>query len=130
MKNKVFFIPIEKLQPSQLYVSHKKIMKNKEWLLNTEINYDAIPIVELNQKMVMTDGHTRAVLLSQLGAEQIKVIWDDDDLDLDAYLECVKWCENESVNSIKDLAHRVIADEDYLKLWIGKCQEICETAAA
>lgn len=124
MKDKEFYVTVGELQPSQLFISEEKMKRNEEWLHHGEIDYDAIPIIDLNGKMVMTDGHTRAVILSKLGIEKIRVTWDCDELDLEAYLECVSWCDKEGIHSVRDLEHRIISAEEYLTLWIGKCHDM------
>jgi hypothetical protein len=124
MKNKEFYIQIATLQPSQLFISDEKLQRNQEWLDSPDINYDAIPIINLDGKIIMTDGHTRAYILSNLGVKKIKVLWDLDKLDLEAYQECVRWCESEKISSIQDLANRVISADDYQIQWIGKCQKM------
>lgn len=129
MKKKEFYMKIAALQPSQLFISDEKLKRNQECLDNPDINYEAIPIINLDGKIIMTDGHTRAYILSNLGVEIIKVLWDLDELDLEAYQECVRWCESENISSIQDLANRVISADDYQIQWIGKCQNMQNTLA-
>lgn len=125
MKNKEFIISMKTLRPSQLYISEQKLIKNSNWLTEGNQDYDPIPVIEIDGEIVMTDGHTRAVILCQLGVQDVRVIWDnDDELDLDAYQICADWCKVEGIKTPQDLVLRVIPSDDYLTLWIGRCQEM------
>lgn len=117
-----FYLQIQELQPSQLFLSELKIKRNEQWLTNKEVTYEAIPIIELDGKVVMTDGHTRTYILSKLGVKEIKVAWDLDALDLVAYREYLNWCEIAGIQTVNDLEHRILSAEEYEVLWIGKCQ--------
>lgn len=110
---------IEDLTPSQLFISELKLTRNMQWLLATEQAYEPIPVVKLDGKVVITDGHTRAVILAQLGAREINVVWDEDTLDWDAYRICVDWCVSEGIKSPYDLINRTIPSELYDIQWIG-----------
>lgn len=124
MQKNFFWINAKKLQPSQLYISSYKKQKNQEWLKGLDTDYDAIPIIEMGGNLVMTDGHTRAVILCELGAEEVKVYWDEDEMDLEAYGQCVAWCEEEGIKSPFDLMPRVISKEAFEEKWIGRCQKM------
>lgn len=111
------------IQPSQLYVNSMKLENVLSWFKPEDINsYDAIPVKELNNKIIFTDGHTRAYAAYLKGIYEIKVYCDEDDLDWNAYQICVDWCTNENINSIKNLEKRVISDEEYKILWLEKCR--------
>lgn len=124
MSENYFFLNAKKLQPSQLYISSNKKKKNQEWLKSRDSDYDAIPIIEMEEKLLMTDGHTRAVILCELGVEDIKVYWDQDEIDLEAYKQCLLWCEKENISSPFDLISRVISQEAFEEKWIGRCQRM------
>lgn len=117
---------IKDLTPSQLYISALKLKRNREWLTDANQVYEPIPIVKLDGKVVMTDGHTRSVILGQLGAREVSVIWDEDKLDWDEYRICVDWCKSEGIKSPLDLINRIVPDELYNEVWIGKCMEMRE----
>jgi hypothetical protein len=113
------------IQPSQLYVNLMKLQNILSWFKPEDINsYDAIPVKRLNNRIIFTDGHTRAYAAYLKGINEIKVYWDQDDLDWNAYQICVDWCINENINSIVDLEKRVISDEDYKVLWLEKCRKM------
>lgn len=121
--NKGIIMNLYDIQPSQLYVSTAKLEKVLSWFNPEDINsYDAIPIKKLNSRIIFTDGHTRAYAAYLKGISEIKVLWDEDDLDWDAYQICVDWCNDESITSIKGLDGRVISDEEYRVLWLERCR--------
>lgn len=116
-----FMIDISKLQPSQLYISEYKLEQVSKWIQADEHNYDSVPIKKYNDSLVLTDGHTRAVALLLSGVKELKVCWDEDDLDDDLYCECIKWCKEESINTVEDLCTRIIDKESYEKKWLNRC---------
>lgn len=123
--NKEIIMNLYDIQPSQLYVNLIKLENVLSWFKPEDINsYDAIPIKKLNNKIIFTDGHTRAYAVHLKGINEIKVYWDQDDLDWNAYQICVDWCINQNINSIVDLEKRVISDEDYKILWLEKCRKM------
>ncbi len=124
---KSFYIDLRTIQPSQLYVSEKKLDQVKNWFAAHEIDsYEPLPLKEIDGVIFFTDGHTRALMTHLCGIERIKVYWDDDDLDWEAYQECVRWCIEAGITSIKDLADKIIPHEEYEKLWIGRCDNLHE----
>ena len=114
-------IDISKLQPSQLYISEYKLEQVSKWIQTDKHNYDPIPIKKYNDFLVLTDGHTRAVALLLSGVKELKVYWDEEDLDDDLYCECIKWCKEENINTVKDLSNRIINAQNYEKKWINRC---------
>jgi hypothetical protein len=123
--NKAIMMNLYELQPSQLFLNLKKLEDILSWFKPEDINsYDAIPIKRLNNRTIFTDGHTRAYAAYLKGINEIKVYWDEDDLDWNAYQICVDWCINENINSIVDLEKRVIPDEEYKLLWLDKCRKM------
>lgn len=115
---------LDDLMPSQLYISDIKYKKNRKWLTSPIKDYEPIPIIKIDEKIVMTDGNTRAVILSQMGLDEVLVKWDNDELDLDAYKICVDWCISDGVLSPRDLYNRIVTAEDFQNLWISRCQEM------
>jgi hypothetical protein len=120
-----FFMKIEAIQPSQLYLNSQKIEKVIEQyeVINPE-HIKAVPIKNLNNEIIFTDGHTRAYILWLHGFKKIKVTWEDELLDWKAYQICVGWCKNEGITRISDLKMRVIDNESYQKKWIKRCQDM------
>jgi len=55
------------------------------------------------------------------GFDRVPVVWDEDDLDWEAYRICVDWCLAEGIRSALDLEGRLLVPEDYDVLWLGRC---------
>jgi hypothetical protein len=132
-KEQQFLLPILKLQPSQLYISEGKLWLVREWFDPEDHGcfdfaepggFDPIPVKRLNDRIVMTDGHTRAVAANLAGWDVVPVYWDDDDLDVRAYAMNVKWCDEEGVHSPVDLAKRIVPHKEYERLWRKRCMEM------
>jgi hypothetical protein len=116
---------LKDIQPSQLYISSKKLENVLAWFTPIDYDsYDALPIKSLNGKIIFTDGHTRAYATYISGVKTIKVYWDEDELDWNAYQICVDWCNSEGINSIEDLHARVIEPSEYEVLWIERCRNL------
>ncbi|MCY6960233.1 hypothetical protein [Clostridium brassicae] len=123
--SKEFIMDLNDIQPSQLYINSQKLHNVLKWFKPNEYNsYDAIPIKNLNGKIIFTDGHTRAYASYLKGVQTIKVYWDEDELDWNAYEICVEWCNLEGIKSIYDLKNRVINPDEYKILWIERCEKI------
>ena len=118
-----FKVRIEYLQPSQLYISKDKLraIRNKETLKSVPV-----PVIDFDGKLVMADGHTRAVAAIIEGRDSIFIEITDEKLDLEAYEECVKWCVEEGVFTPYDLVGRIINHEDYRVLWYERCERLHE----
>ena len=112
-----FLIDLLSIQPSQLYINKKKLAKILE-----EERERVIPIKQLNNKIIFTDGHTRAYAAYIQGKKQITVEWDDEELDWEAYQICVDWCIAEKITTITDLVDKIIEDEEYQILWLERCR--------
>jgi len=117
---KSLLMKLSAIQPSQLYINSVKLLK----LINTlnKSDMSPVPIKELNNDIIYTDGHTRALVYYLSGFDEIDVMWDEDELDWKAYTMCVKWCKEEGIFTIADLKDRIICAEDYRKLWIKRCE--------
>ena len=120
----IFKIKIEKLQPSQLYISKHKLEQVKLWLKNHMEDYEPIPVKLYKGKWIITDGHTRTFALYEFGVKEIRVIEDEDDLDWKSYSTCLNWCLGENIETIKDLNERLIEHDKYKILWIDRCHDI------
>ncbi|WIV12756.1 GNAT family N-acetyltransferase [Proteiniborus sp. MB09-C3] len=121
----VFTRNIKDIQPSQLYISKTKLSKVEEYLDSVDIaDIDPLPIKKIGKNIFFTDGHTRAFALMKKGIEEVKVYWDEDDLDWLQYLICINWCNKKEIKTIRDLRDRVVDDEDYQKLWNARCDSM------
>lgn len=121
----IFLMPLEEMQPSQLYISQEKLIA-----LQNEIDFSKLssipplPVKKLGDEIVMTDGHTRAFGAYLSGHEKLPVYWDPDELDWEAYQICVDWCQENGIYSIADLSDRLVTPEDYERLWYQRCREM------
>ena len=122
---KVFLMPLEAVQPSQLYISQEKRITLQDLIDFTDLSaIPPIPVRILGNEIVMTDGHTRAFGAYLAGQEKLPVNWDQDELDWEAYQICVDWCHEEGIHLIGDLEGRLITPEDYERLWYQRCREM------
>ncbi|MBD3407719.1 MAG: hypothetical protein GF411_16495 [Candidatus Lokiarchaeota archaeon] len=118
-----FRMKLEDIQPSQLYISRKKLNKiMKLFETNREYLLPPIPIKKLNGYMMSTDGHTRAIAWFLNGHEEVECEWEDCDLDWEAYAICIDWCIEEGINSLTDLKERIVSHETYKIVWLDRCQ--------
>jgi len=121
----LFAMNLDKIQPSQLYISSAKLAK-------VMVAYDPqrpeslepIPVVQLDNQVIFTDGHTRAFAAFSCGLVEVRVFWDEDELDREAYEICVEWCKEAEIHTIADLKDRVVSPERYRVLWLDRCAEI------
>ena len=125
---KQFMFPLADLQPSQLYISEGKLKLVHEWFKPDNFDnledFDPVPVKKFGNKILMTDGHTRAVAAHLAGLENIPVYWDNDELDMRAYAVCAGWCDEENLRSPIDLAGRIVPHKDYERLWRKRCMEM------
>ncbi|MBI9046705.1 MAG: hypothetical protein JEZ06_19600 [Anaerolineaceae bacterium] len=86
----------------------------------------AIPIMQLDNQWIFTDGHTRAYYAHTLGINKIKVFIDPDraELDMEMYRICVTWCKDEGIACIADLSNCLLSETDYQRLWLNRCKEM------
>lgn len=124
-ENQQFEMPVADLQPSQLYISAGKLRLVREWFDPADReSFDPIPVKQFGGRMLMTDGHTRAVAAHLAGWESVPVYWDEEELDMRAYATDVAWCDEEGIHSPVDLAGRVVPHKDYERLWRKRCMEM------
>ena len=119
---KTFMMKLDKIQPSQLYISSEKlsnVMKN----FNAN-SIEPIPVKKLGDDIIFVDGHTRAFATYLHGLKEIPVYWEYEELDWEAYKICVEWCKKEGIYTIADLENRVIPHREYEILWYRRCEEM------
>jgi hypothetical protein len=122
---KRFLLPLAGLQPSQLYISEGKLRLAREWFdPGSTDGFDPIPVKRLDGRIIMTDGHSRAVAAHLAGWDSVPVYWDEDELDMRAYAMDVEWCHEEGIHSPIDLAGRVVPHKEYERLWRKRCMEM------
>ena len=123
-----FKMKVSDIQPSQLYISKKKLAKIKEKFNSNDLStLEIIPIKKIGKKIFYTDGHTRAFAAYQAGVKEIPVIWEDEELDWELYKICIKWCKDAGISSIADLSDRMVDQKDYEILWYKRCDDLHKT---
>jgi hypothetical protein len=83
-----------------------------------------IPVKKLGDKIVLTDDHTIALAAFLRGVSEVRVYWEEDELDWNAYEICVEWCRKEGVHTIADLKNRVVSPKEYDVLWVNRCKKM------
>ncbi|MGD8506566.1 MAG: hypothetical protein PVF15_07890 [Candidatus Bathyarchaeota archaeon] len=121
---KTFFMKLDEIQPSQLYISSDKLSKVMKSFPSKPISVEPIPIKKLRDQIVFVDGHTRAFAAFQYGFSKVPVYWEYEELDWEAYEICVEWCKKEGIHTIADLKSRVIPHQKYEKLWYERCTKM------
>ena len=118
-----FTVSIDDPHPSQLYIDAGKLRELLEWFDADDPQYDPIPLLEIDDTMILSDGHTRAFLAYISGANALEVIEDPDrdELNLELYRECVGWCRDEDITTIADLTGRVVSHETFMERWVARC---------
>jgi hypothetical protein len=125
-----FEADLSEIQPSQLYVNADKLARVEATSQeNGWSGIDPVPLVRLGSRVVMTDGHTRALAAVRHGLTRIPAMWDEDDLDREAYEICVDWCEEEGIRSVANLEARVVTTGQYEALWLDRCRAMHERLA-
>jgi len=123
--DKKIMFPLTNLQPSQLCISAGKLRLIMEWFNPADIeSFDPIPVKLLDNKILMTDGHTRAIAAHLAGWENVPIYWDEAELYMRAYAIDIKWCDEENIRSPIDLAGRIVPHKDYERLWRKRCMEM------
>jgi hypothetical protein len=123
--NEPFFKSLNELQPSQLYISAAKLARvRRDFDPQRPASLAPIPIKALGGRVIMTDGHTRALAALLAGLAEVPVVWDEDDLDWEAYQICVDWCLAEGIRTVADLQDRVVLAAEYEVVWHQRCREM------
>lgn len=116
---------LKDLQPSQFYISEKKLKDIEAWLNPADLScFEPIPVKLLDGRPVMTDGHTRAVAALRAGLEAVPLVWDEDELSWDMYRACVAACREQGIESPRDLMTRIISEEEYREKWDKWCDRM------
>ena len=121
-----FTVPVDAVQPSQLRLNGRKLALATGWFDFDDPDYDPLPVVRLDERWTLTDGHTRAFLAALAGAGELRVREDADDLSMALYAECVKWCREEGVTDVRDLAGRVVNAATFEREWVERCRRAGE----
>ncbi len=120
-----FKLPVDQIQPSQLYISRDKLTKVNKYLKTTAYSQpELLPVKQIGDLVFFTDGHTRALALWEQGLAELDVYLDQDDLDWLQYLICVQWCQDLGVHQIRDLSNRIVDHLEYERLWYDRCAQM------
>jgi hypothetical protein len=118
---KSFMMKLDEIQPSQLFINSEKLsLVMKTFDVNPR-PIEPIPVKKIGDQVVFVDGHTRAFASFLRGMSEVKVYWEEDELDWDEYEVCVDWCKKGGINTIADLKERVIPSKEYQVLWLDRC---------
>lgn len=122
-------IALSELGPTQLYLSSGKLSDVFEWFDFDDPNYGTLPAFEHGGKWYLSDGHSRAFVANLAGVEEIQIHRDEnirEEYDFDVYLECIRWCEDAGVETVRDLAGRVVEPETFEAVWVARCQALAD----
>ncbi len=126
-----FSVPFARLQPSQLYINAAKLRCVQDRLnIPSAVTLAPLPVLGMGGDLVLTDGHTRAFTAWSAGLRHLRVAWDTDELDVQAYEICVQWCVQEGIRTISDLQGRVVDLDTYRALWLDRCAAMHRILAA
>ena len=116
---------LKDLQPSQFYISERKLRDVQKWFRPSDLsNFEAIPVKMLDGIPVMTDGHTRAAAAVLAGLDAVPLVWDRDDLSWEMYRKCVEECRKRRICSPRDLIHWIVSETDYHEKWDRWCDQM------
>jgi hypothetical protein len=123
--SRIFTMALVDIQPTQLYISRDKLEAVQAQVdFSNFVAIPPIPVKVLNGLLIMTDGHTCAFAAYLEGINALSVVWDNDELDWEAYQMCVDWCREEGITSIADLQSRVVSEQDYQEKWLDRCRKM------
>ena len=122
-----FRVSIEELQPSQLFLSARKLREVRGWFDFDAPEYEPVSVLRLDGEFVIIDGHTRAYLAHLAGVAEVEVRdVTDREHPLALYADCVAWCEGKGLTTVADFAGRVVSHETYERRWIERCERVAE----
>lgn len=116
----VFKIDIKEITPEQLTVDEVKLNKVSSWIEKPEDI--VVSCVKIENKLVSIDGHSRLVAAYNKGFKYVYAYLEPDNDNIQFYKTCMKWCEEQGVFTIKNLAGRIVTPAEHERLWINRCQ--------
>lgn len=130
MFNDTRYLAITELGLSQIYLNKEKLLNIEKWFNPDDLsNFHPLPVHDFgNGRLTLTDGHSRAFIAYKYGLDKIPVLYDTDDMIISKtgqllYKNDIIWCERFHLNDISDLETRIITNEEYQTLWIGRCDK-------
>lgn len=114
-------VNIKNLQPTQLYLSEKKLKAIQNLYQSAEtFNMDPISVLAFGDCLLITDGHHRAYQALLLGQDMISAEWDKDGGD-EIYALYAQVCEERKIYSILDLKNHILPQDEYEAKWYNWC---------
>ena len=121
-------VNIRDLHPTQLYLSEKKLLDIQMLYQSVElINVDPISVLAFGDCLLITDGHHRAYQALLAGRDTISAEFDRDGGDelYDLYAQA---CEERKIDSVLDLKHHILPQDEYEAKWYNWCDGFNQAA--
>ena len=114
-------VNIKNLQPTQLYLSEKKLKAIQNLYQSAEtFNINPISVLAFGDRLLITDGHHRAYQALLAGQKTISAEWDKDGGD-ELYHLYAQVCEERKIYSVLDLKNHILAQDEYEAKWYNWC---------
>ena len=114
-------VNIKNLQPTQLYLSEKKLKAIQNLYQSAEtFNMGPISVLSFGDRLLITDGHHRAYQAMLLGQDTISAEWDKDGGD-EIYALYAQVCEERKIYSVLDLKNHILSQDEYEAKWYNWC---------
>ena len=121
-------VNIKDLHPTQLYLSEKKLEGIQTLYQSAEIiNVAPISILAFGDCLLITDGHHRAYQALLAGRDTISAEFDRDGGDA-LYALYAQACEERKIDSVLDLKHRILPQDEYEAKWYNWCDGFNQAA--
>ena len=121
-------VKITDLHPTQLYLSEKKLHDIQMLDQSAEIiNVDPISILAFGNCFLITDGHHRAYQALLAGRDTISAEFDRDGGDA-LYALYAQACEERKIDSVLDLKHHILPQDEYEAKWYNWCDGFNQAA--
>ena len=118
-------LPFSEIQPSQFFLSEKKLEEIATWFDQEELK--PLPVKRWKGEWFLTDGHSRAFTAYLRGRSELPVYFDRDDINLKFYSNCIRLCKEKKILSIADLKDRILSEEAYQTEWLDWCKNSFES---
>jgi len=107
---------IDKLQPSQFYISEAKLDSCKKWISSASDIF--VPVVVKGAKTIMLDAHTRVRAAMDLGYSSVQVYADE----FDNYIfDFADEAMRRGINRVADM--ELLGEDEYKLKWHNYCDE-------
>ncbi|HHS50944.1 MAG TPA: hypothetical protein ENN07_07505 [candidate division Zixibacteria bacterium] len=117
-------IEITKIRPNNWFINREKLDKVRKALeRGTEL--PPVLVTEIDAELALIDGHSRAFAAFERGETHVLAeILDIDKIEGSRalYEHIHREGSNIGVNTIADLASRIVEPDEHRRLWIGYCE--------